>query len=77
MSGTLDSFFPPQVVKSKPTSIAVEETCAKCGNKIPLIAPKYRLKIKGEEKPYCQDCARKIMNPQKEKKEEEQEKGDY
>lgn len=70
MSGTLDNFLPPQAVKSKPTSIGVEETCADCGNKIPLIVPKYRLKIKGEEKNYCPDCARNILHPQKKKDEE-------
>lgn len=70
MSGTLDNFLPPQEVKSKPTSIAVEETCAKCGNKIPLTVPKYRLKVKGKEKPYCPDCYRKMLHRQEKKSEE-------
>lgn len=72
MSGTLDKFLPPQEVKSKPTSIGVEENCARCGNKIPLTAPKYHLKIKGEEKPYCYDCYKKILHDKYKKDEEEQ-----
>lgn len=75
MSGTLDNFLPPEEVKSKPTSIGVEENCARCGNKIPMTVPKYHLKIKGKEQPYCPDCYRKMLHRQ-EKKEEQEETGE-
>jgi DNA-directed RNA polymerase subunit RPC12/RpoP len=59
---TLDKYLPPYETKPKPSAVSVEETCTKCGK--PISPPKYTLKIKGEEKPYCRDCAKKILKPQ-------------
>lgn len=67
---TLDNFFEPQVVK-KPESIYVEENCAGCGKKIPYDQPKYRLRIKGKENPYCQPCARILLPKRPEEKKED------
>jgi hypothetical protein len=60
MSGTLDSFF-----GAKPKQVLVEERCSnsRC-RKLLGKGPKYTLTIKGEEKLYCQTCAKKILRPQ-------------
>jgi len=64
MSGTLDQFMPPTIVKSKPDSgIFVEERCSnpKCGKILGLKEPKYTIRSKGKEAVYCRDCAKAIL----------------
>jgi len=74
MSGTLDAFLGPQIVKPKQDSgIFVQEKCSDCGQLLGANKPMYALKIKGEVKPYCRDCARKRL-PKPKPKEEQQEK---
>jgi DNA-directed RNA polymerase subunit RPC12/RpoP len=71
---TLDQFFPPTVVKSKGGSgIYVEERCSnsKCGKILKATEPKYVIKVKGKEKPYCMECARKILPKPKPKETDE------
>jgi len=67
MSGTLDRFFPPSVVKTKQDpAVVVEDKCSnpKCRRKIPFNEPKYTLRVKGKEGVYCQTCAKRILRPQ-------------
>jgi len=67
MSGSLDQFFPPTVVKPKQDSqLFVEERCAnpKCRKILKILAIKYTLTIKGKTGTYCQACAKKILRPQ-------------
>lgn len=67
---SLDAFLPPVAVKKKEDpAVFVEENCAKCGRKITQVEPKYRLRIKGKEAPYCQPCAKKILKPQEQSEE--------
>lgn len=73
MSGTLDQFLPPTVVKSRPDSgIFVEERCSnpKCRKILGPTVIKYTLRVKGEKKPYCRECARAIMPKPKPETEE-------
>jgi len=65
MSGTLDQFLPPSVVKPKTSQVFVEERCAnpKCRKILKITDVKYTLKIKGKEATYCQACAKKILRP--------------
>lgn len=65
MSGSLDQFLPPYPTRPKQdTAIFVQDKCSKCGTLIPITEPKYTLKIKGKEAPYCSKCAKKILRPQ-------------
>ncbi len=67
MSGTLDAFIGPQIVKPKQDpGIYVQEKCSDCGKCLGRTEPQYTLKIKGEVKPYCRDCARKRLPKPKE-----------
>jgi len=71
-NASLDRFLPPMEVRNE-TSIAVEDSCSKCGRKIPFIEPKYRLRVKGEEAVYCYECAHKILPKPKPKEDAENE----
>ena len=74
MSGTLDAFLEPQIVKPKQDpGIYVQEKCSDCGKLLGSNDPEYALKIKGEVKPYCRDCARKRLPKPKPKEEEDKE----
>jgi DNA-directed RNA polymerase subunit RPC12/RpoP len=57
------------VKRKEDPAVSVEENCAKCGRKISHVEPKYRLRIKGKEAPYCQGCAKKILKPQEQSEE--------
>jgi len=64
---SLDRFLPPTVVKPKQDpSIFVEERCSnpKCRKILSVKVPKYTLRSKGREQPYCPDCAKQILRPQ-------------
>ena len=78
---TLDAFLPPQIVKPKQfdSGIHVEERCSnpKCRKILGAKEPKYTLRFKGKEEPYCRECARAILpkpKPTKETSEEESDK---
>ena len=61
---TLDQFLPPYATKPRQDpGISVEERCTECGNKLSFKEPKYILRIKGKEGPYCPRCAKKILRP--------------
>jgi len=64
---TLDQFLPPTPAKQKDTGIdVVEEKCSnpKSHKKLSYKEPTYKITIDGDEKTYCQACAKKIMKPQ-------------
>lgn len=71
--GTLDAFFPPTVIKKPDSGIFVEERCSNpyCRKILTVKEPKYTLRIKGKEAPYCMACAKKILRPQEEEQEKE------
>ena len=71
---TLDAFLQPQLVKPKQTdSIYVEERCSKCRKILGVKEPKYTIRIKGKEAPYCRECARAILPKPKPKETSEEE----
>lgn len=70
---SLEKWLPPVAVRKKEDPAVVvkaEEKCVKCGNPISDKEPKFRLRIKGKENPYCMSCAKKILQP-KENSEED------
>lgn len=70
---SLDDFLPPVAVKPKQTKgIYIEQKCSDCGKVLGVENPEYDLKIKGEVKPYCRDCALKRMPKPKPKETEEE-----
>jgi len=75
MSGTLDAFLGPEIVRPKQDpGIYVQEKCSDCGQLLGSKNPLYTLLIKGEKKPYCRECAIKRLpkpKPKEEIKEEE------
>jgi len=74
---TLDAFMQPQLVKPNQhdSRIYVQEKCSDCGATLGANSPKYDLRIKGDVKPYCRDCARKRLPKPKPEESEEQETG--
>ena|SRR3972149_5807859 len=66
---SLDAWLGPQIVKPKTKpqqeAIITEDFCSnpKCKKKIPVNQMKYTLRVKGEEKVFCADCARAKLNP--------------
>lgn len=76
MTGPLDAFLQPQVVKPKQDpGIFVQENCTDCGTLFDGTEPWYHLRIKGKEQPYCQDCAKKHLPKPKPKEKEEDDEG--
>ena len=74
MSGTLDAFLEPQIVKPKQVpGLYIREKCSDCGKLLGSNDPEYALKIKGIVKPYCRDRARKRLTKPKETEEENKE----
>lgn len=64
---SLDKFLPPTLTKSKKDSgIFIQERCSnpKCRKILGSKVVKYTLRIKGEDKPYCSNCAKQIIRPQ-------------
>ena len=71
---TLDAFMEPQIVKPKQDSqIFIQEKCSDCGQVLDPTNPQYTLKIKGETKPYCRECAKKRLPKPKPKPQESEE----
>ena len=62
MSGSLDQFF--GTLPQRRQTTAQEERCANPQCRAILKGIKYTIKRKGEEKTYCQTCAKKILRPQ-------------
>jgi len=70
--GTLDLWLPPEIVKPKQdTGIFVEERCSnpRCRKILGVKEPKYVLRIRGKEAPYCRACAKVILRPQEQTEE--------
>ena len=71
---TLDAFLQPQVVKPKQDpGVYIQQKCSDCG-KLLGAEPWTALRIKGEVKPYCRECARKHLPKPKPKETEEENK---
>lgn len=72
---TLDAFLPPQLVKPKQvdSGIYVEERCSnpKCRKILGAKEPKYTIRFKGKEAPYCRECAKAILPKPKPQETEE------
>lgn len=62
---TLDAFLQPQLVKpnQRDSGIYVEERCSNsnCRKILGVKEPKYTIRAKGKEEPYCRECARAIL----------------